>query len=71
MKYVIYQQGARGYGRLARSIKLMNVLNDIEDCSGLIFSGDTLLNDFKLPKNVDIIKLPQIYKGLKKYLFFN
>ena len=65
MKYVIYQQGARGYGRIARSIKLMNVLNDIEDCSGLIFSGDTLLNDFKLPKNVDIIKLPQIYKGLK------
>lgn len=66
MKYVIYQQGARGYGRIARSIKLMNVLNDIEDSTGLIFSGDSLLNDFKLPDNVSTIQLPQIYKGLNK-----
>lgn len=66
MKYVIYQHGARGYGRIARSIKFTNVLNDIEDSSGVIFSGDDLIKDFCLPKNLEILKIPPIYKGLNK-----
>jgi len=67
MKFAIYQQGARGYGRIARSIKLINVLNEIfDDNSGIIFSGDSNIYNFSFPKGVDIIKIPEIYKGLNK-----
>lgn len=67
MRFAIYQQGARGYGRIARSIKLINVLNEIfVGCTGVIFSGDNYIFNFNLPKNVEVIKLQEIYKGLNK-----
>lgn len=67
MKFALYQQGARGYGRFARSIKLINVLNEIYvGCTGVLFSGTDLIFNFQLPNNIEVIKLLEIDKGLNQ-----
>ena len=59
MKYLIYQQGARGLGRVARCSKFCAVLREPDDeYAAIVLSGDRIITEFE---GTDVVVLKGRY----------
>ncbi len=61
-RILFYSHDALGLGHIRRTIAIAERIASIADSTALILTGTPVIQSFRLPRNVDFIKLPSLRK---------